>query len=122
MKIGLFILVVFVSIMGCERQNSSHHIDKNQIMGNWINAIDKRDTLFIGDSIINRIEINSLKPIHYYKYSLNRDSITIQYVGIFAIYVPETSFKIELDNESIKIINISSYFQYYKGYTFIKQQ
>jgi hypothetical protein len=113
MKTTFFILIL-ITLIGCEK------IDIIHIKGTWINEIDYRDTLFIGDSEIIRIEKNSRQPIHIYKYSLSKDNLTLKYDGLMSINVPEMSFKIEVKNERLIIVNLSSYFPRYQGDTFRK--
>ncbi|MFC2098318.1 hypothetical protein ACFLSP_01100, partial [Bacteroidota bacterium] len=116
MKALLYLILLYILFLsGCEK------VDKSQILGNWINEIDHLDTLFIGDTEINRINKNTLKPDHFYKYSISGDNITIKYLGVYAIEVPESIFNIKFEDERFTIKDFSTYFPRYEGDTFIKQ-
>ena len=119
-KFNTILLLFLLSIIGCNTKNDSNPIIKEHLIGNWVNITDTRDTLFIGDTIIHRIYIPSSEPILYYRYTLNGNEITIEYLGIFAIYVPESTFHIELENDLLTIVNFSSYFPGYNGDIFKK--
>lgn len=123
MRMNLYLLLSLLLIIGCDKENISNlQVDKRELIGEWINIIEERDTLFIKDTIIIRTDLVTLKPKHAYKYSLNKDSIKIQYVGEYYIYAPELSFKIFLDddNEILTIENFSTYFPKQNGDEFKK--
>jgi len=119
-RINTILLLILLSTFGCKTSNDSYFIAKEQLIGNWINTLETRDTLFISDSIIHRTDIPSGEPILYYRYSLNGNEITIEYLGIPSIYVPKTTFQIKLENDLLNIVNFSSYYPQYSGDTFKK--
>jgi hypothetical protein len=118
---NLYLLLSLLLIIGCDTENISDlQIDRSKLIGEWINIIEERDTLFIKDTIIIRTDLLTLKPRHAYKYSLKEDSIKIRYVGEYYIYAPELSFKIFLDYDILTIENFSTYFPKQNGDVFSK--
>jgi len=119
----IILLLFFLASLSCGKDNDNNSsIKKVDILGDWVNLIDIRDTLFIQDTIIKRIDTLTLKPKHAYTYSLYKDSIKIKYVGEYYIYIPESSFKIMLDdeNKTLTIENFSNYYPRYAGDIFKK--
>lgn len=119
----LILLSLFVSLIGCEKNNDSNpKIAKQTLIGKWVNTQLNTDTLFWKDTIILRTDTISSLPKHSYNYELIEDSIRIEYNGEYYILVPESSFKliINADKSIITIEGIENYFPKYKGTQFKK--
>lgn len=119
----LILLSFFVSLVGCEKNNDSNpKIDKQILIGKWVNTQLNTDTLFWKDTIILRTDTISSLPKHSYNYELIEDSIRLEYNGEYYILIPESSFKliINADKSIITIESIDNYFPNYKGNQFKK--
>lgn len=119
----LILLSFFVSLVGCEKNNDSMLIiDKQSLIGKWVNTQLNTDTLFWKDTIIIRSDTITSLPKHSYNYELIEDSIKLEYNGEYYILVPKSSFKliINADKSIITIEGIDNYFPNYKGNQFKK--
>ena len=118
---GIIILIAF----SCEKDNNMkcQVINNESILGDWVNIIFNKDTLFINDTLISRIDTLSGEPDHHYNYTiLSPDSIKIKYRGRYEIYCPEKTFHISLDKQQmiLTIENLNTYFPKYNGDKFKK--
>jgi hypothetical protein len=119
--------IILFAASCCEKDDKvnnkkSLQINK-EIIGDWINTINIKDTLFINDKLIRRSDTLSCEPDHLYDYTiLSSDSIKIQYKGRYEIYCPEKTFHISLDKQEmiLTIGNLNNYFPRYPGDTFKK--
>jgi len=119
----LILLIFFASSVGCEKNNDSNlKIDKQILIGKWVNTQLNTDTLFWKDTIIIRSDTITSLPKHSYNYELIEDSIKLEYNGEYYILVPKSSFKliINADKSIITIEGIDNYFPNYKGNQFKK--
>jgi hypothetical protein len=117
----LLIISFFVSVVGCEKNNDSNSkIDKQALIGKWVNTQLNTDTLFWKDTIILRTDTITSLPKHSYNYELIEDSVKLEYNGEYYILVPEFSFKLNInaDKSIITIEGIENYFPNYKGNQF----
>ncbi len=118
MKINGTILLLILLISGCEdNKGDDTMIDKQNLIGYWINIVDSNDTLVFQDSIILRSYFGSSKPRNVYEYELHSDSIRLHYIGPFYVLVPDLSFRITLDelSKTLTITNLSGYYPYITG-------
>lgn len=132
MKMQIIIIVsLIISLTACEEGNDSssilendfnNQVDKQYLIGKWVNLQLNIDTLYWEESIIRRTDITTHMPKHSYSYELCNDSIKIQYNGEYYIYVYENTFKISINSDKsiINIEGIDKYFPAYKGNQFKK--
>ena len=114
--------MLLFSVIGCEKDNIDNQINKEDIFGKWLNIVNNKDTLYINDTIIIRIDTTTMLPKHRYSYTLYEDSIKIMYIGEYYIYCLESSHKIALNKNKfiLSIENLSGYFPEYEGNKFEK--
>ncbi|MCK5168255.1 MAG: hypothetical protein KAQ75_00140 [Bacteroidales bacterium] len=120
---GLILLALFISITGCEKDKDSNPtIDKQYLIGKWVNTQLNTDTLFWNDTIIMRTDTITLFPKHSYHYELIEDSVILEYTGEYYILAPKSTHKLIINNEKsvITIENLENYFPEYKGNQFMK--
>ncbi len=121
MKI-LVLLTLFVSsFIGCEKNDDSiQTVDKEHLIGKWVNVQLETDTLFWNDSIILRTDTLTSLPKHSYHYELFEDSLSLEYNGEYYILVLKSSFKLSMnkDKSILTIDGIEDYFPKYKGNQF----
>jgi hypothetical protein len=119
----LVLLSLFLSIVGCEKDNDANpNIGKQTLIGKWVNTHLNSDTLFWKDSIILRTDTITSLPKHSYDYDLVADSIKLKYNGEYYILAPKSSFKLSINSDKsiITIEGIEDYFPSYKGNQFKK--
>lgn len=113
MKINVTFFLFLLFLCGCEDFKSEGTvINKQDLIGYWINLVDSNDTLLFEDTIISRSCFGESKPGNAYTYELHSDSIRLHYIGPFYVFVRDLSFKITLD-ESSKILTIKNLSSYY---------
>ncbi len=123
--------IILFTASCCEKEdnvNNKKSLQINEeIIGDWVNTINIKDTLFINDTLIMRSDTIRGPvfgyPNHWYNYTiLPPDSIKIKYRGMYAIYCPETTFYMSLDKQEmiLTIENLNTYFPEYPGDTFKK--
>lgn len=95
-----------------KNNDSNPEIDKQTLIGKWVNTQLNTDTLFWKDTIILRTDTITSLSKHSYSYELIEDSIKLEYNGEYYILVPESSFKliINADKSIITIEGIDNYF------------
>lgn len=124
MKMQVLILIsLFVFILGCEKDNDSNlKIDKQTLVGKWVNTQLYTDTLIWKETIILRTDTITSLPKHSYNYELIDDSIKLEYNGEYYVLVPKSSLKVIINSDKsiITIEGIDNYFPNYKGNQFKK--
>jgi hypothetical protein len=121
MKILVLFTLFVSSFIGCEKNNdSTQTVDKEYLIGKWINTQLEIDTLYWNDTIILRIDTLTSLPKHGYHYDLFEDSISLEYNGEYYILVPKSNFRLSLNSDKsiITIEGIEGYFPKYKGNQF----
>ena len=120
---GIIVLTAFSCEKDKDNNMKSQVINKEEIIGDWVNMINNKDILFINDTLISRIDTLYGEPYNYYNYTiLSPDSIKIKYRGRYEIYCPEKTFHISLDKQEmiLTIENLNTYFPKYNGDKFKK--
>jgi|GEM_PF-6942390 len=124
--------IIMFTAFSCETDKTdndmkSQVINNESILGDWVNTINIKDTLFINDTVIRRSDTIRGPmfgyPNHGYNYTIiPPDSIKIQYRGYYYVYCPEKTFYMSLDNQEmiLTIENLNTYFPEYRGDTFKK--
>jgi len=121
MKILVLLTLFISSFIGCEKDNDSiQKVDKEYLIGKWINTQLEIHTLFWNDTIVLRTDTLPSLPKHSYHYELFEDSISLEYNGEYYILVPKSSFKLSINSDKsiITIESIEDYFPKYKGNQF----
>lgn len=119
----LILLSLFITLIGCEKDKDTNpKINKQNLIGEWVNTQLNTDTLFWGDTIIRRTDTITSLPKHSYRYELFGDSIKLEYNGEYYILAPKSSHKIILNDDKsvITIEGIENYFPEYIGNQFLK--
>jgi hypothetical protein len=94
----ILLLATALHFVSCDKDIDT--ATDNKILGTWI-SLDKSDTLDFVDnnSFYKTVGI----PNDHYNYSLEADSIEIQYKGVLKILVRPTKHKYQLDNNTLEI-------------------
>ena len=121
-----FILtLIFCFSLSCEKENQPS-VDKQMLIGEWVNLVNDNDTLRIDEAVIKRIDVTQGKYSHFYDYELVGNYITLQYTGLDEILVEATKLKVSFSQtkSNITFEGLSSYYPNYEGDTFriIKQK
>lgn len=131
-----FLLGFISSFLGCsvnsdeldqiEKENNyttdSKNVSISDIKGTWANIVVAWDTLKISDSIINRWNYISNTYFHYYAYTIEDDSIFLNYTGLYKVSLPSYHRIIFLNDkkDTLTIEDFHTVFPDYSGDIFIK--
>jgi len=123
-KIHVVILLSFYfSIVGCKKDKESiQTIDKQDLIGTWVNNKLNTDTLFWTDTIILRIDTITQLRKHSYSFELYMDSVKLEYTGEYYILALKSNHRILFNNDKsiITIEGLEDYFPKCQGNQFIK--
>ncbi|MFV0606046.1 MAG: hypothetical protein ACK5NK_09420 [Niabella sp.] len=121
MKILVLLTLFILSFAGCKEDNdSTQKIEKEKLIGKWVNTQLEIDTLFWDNTIVLRNDTLTSLPKHSYNYELIEDSLSLEYDGEYYILAPKSNFKLSMnkDKSVITIEGIEGYFPKYKGNQF----
>lgn len=94
----------------------------SDLKGVWVNTLNIRDTLIITDTIVNRWDPLADSFWHYYRYSIQNDTIILDYRGRYKILTPAFYRKFQLNKalDSLIIHDFHTAYPGYEGDQFIK--
>jgi hypothetical protein len=132
-----FLLLVFInSFTGCSINNDEMNPNENEenniadtksisstdIKGIWVNTVVYWDTIRISDFIINRWNYISNSYFNYYEYTIEYDSIFLNYTGLYKVSLPPYHRRLFLNDKKDTLIieNFHKVFPDYQGDIFIK--
>lgn len=94
----LFLAVSFWMVLSCEH----NFISNSRLIGSWKILTPDHDTIvFQNDSVFMRRYYDGVN--HWFAYSYDQDSITIQYEGPNMILVPPSTHAYEINNNELTI-------------------
>lgn len=117
----LIVFSFFFFLLGCEKdKNSNITIEKQDLIGKWVNTQLNTDTLFWNNTIIIRTDTVTPFKKHSYKYELFGDSLLIEYNGEYYILAPKSTHKLFFNNDKsiLTIEMLEDYFPEYNGNRF----
>ena len=117
MKSYVIIFLSFFLLISCEKENENV-ISKEDLLGKWINTLNKLDTLYFTDSLLYRTHFRAFDSgfHHFYNYKLKVDSIELEYLGLdkIGIFYPFVN-RINLTSKKERII-IEDFKRVYPAY------
>ncbi len=118
MKIIFCILFsFFVSLVGCQKNNDSNpKIDKQILIGKWVNQSENKDTLYFTDTILYRTNIATNTLSHFYSYELNDDVVNLTYLGMDKVTFIKPFIHALTLNTAKDILTIQNFQNAYPGY------
>lgn len=124
MKMRLLTIIIYLLFLSCNKEEIASQINKNDILGVWVNLSNCLDSLIIDENKIKRIDTVQKTYLHYYSYNydVKESSIIIKYIGLDEILVDSCKLKIIFNSSKSEITfeGLSKYHPKYSGETFKK--
>jgi len=123
MIMRIIIVLIFLSIISCEKEKNGENQYQTLLKGYWINTTTDYDELiFVDDSTIERKNLKTDKTEHIYRYEIKGDSITFDYEGYFKVLLPSFTTKLNFNRtkDTLTLDNFDQYFPPDYGNSFYK--